>query len=146
MGFPRHDALRDYTGFLLRRVATATFDRFAHVAAQHGIHPMHFGMLVIIDSDGPVSQTELVRRTGVDASTMVARVDALEQLGLVERQRSSEDRRSNELRLTPKGKKTLESMQADAQIVADEVFGALTAAERKQFHALLEKLAASLDT
>jgi DNA-binding MarR family transcriptional regulator len=145
MTFPKHDALRDYTGFLLRRVANASFERFARVSGEYGLHPMHFGMLVIIDSDGPVSQTELVRRTGVDASTMVARVDALEERGLVARQRSSEDRRSNEVTLTPEGKRVLEEVRARAVEVGDEVFGALTAAERKQLHALLQKLSASLD-
>jgi DNA-binding MarR family transcriptional regulator len=145
VSFPRHDALRDYTGFLLRRVSMATFERFSRVAAEHGLHPMHFGMLVIIDADGPVTQTELVHRTGVDASTMVARIDALEERGLVERQRSTEDRRSNELRLTPAGRETLETVRADAERLADEVFGVLTAEERAQFHALLVKLAASLD-
>jgi DNA-binding MarR family transcriptional regulator len=143
--FPKHDALRDYTGFLLRRVANASFERFSRVAGEYGLHPMHFGMLVIIDSDGPVSQTELVRRTGVDASTMVARVDALEERGLVARQRSSEDRRSNEVTLTPEGKRVLEEVRARAVEVGDEVFGALTPAERKQLHALLEKLSSSLD-
>jgi DNA-binding MarR family transcriptional regulator len=143
--FPRHDALRDYTGFLLRRVSTASFERFSRVAAEHGLHPMHFGMLVIIESEGPVSQTELVRRTGVDASTMVARVDALEERGLIERQRSSEDRRSNQIRLTPAGKETLDEVRLRAIELGDEIFGVLTPTERKQFHTLLQKLAENLD-
>jgi DNA-binding MarR family transcriptional regulator len=145
MTFPRHDALRDYTGFLLRRVANASFDRFSRVASEYGLHPMHFGMLVIVDADGPVSQTELVRRTGVDASTMVARIDALEAQGLVARQRSSEDRRSNEVTLTPEGKRVLEEVRTRATEVGDEIFGALTTDERKQLHELLAKVAASLD-
>jgi MarR family transcriptional regulator, lower aerobic nicotinate degradation pathway regulator len=145
MTFPRHDALRDYTGFLLRRVANASFDRFSHVAGEYGLHPMHFGMLVIVDADGPVSQTELVRRTGVDASTMVARIDALEAQGLVARQRSSEDRRSNEVTLTPEGKRVLEEVRTRAAEVGDEIFGALTTDERKQLHELLAKVVASLD-
>jgi DNA-binding MarR family transcriptional regulator len=145
VSFPRHDALRNYTGFLLRRVSAASFERFAKVAAEHGLHPMHFGMLIILDADGPVTQSELVRRTGVDASTMVARVDALEERGLVQRQRSTGDRRSNEIVLTPAGRETLAVLRHDAEELADEIFGVLEPEERAQLHALLTKLAASLD-
>jgi DNA-binding MarR family transcriptional regulator len=145
MSMPTHPALAGFTGFLLRKVATASFDGFSEIAAEHGLHPMHFGMLTILDAEGPVSQQELGRRAGVDPSTMVARIDALEQLGYVERRRSETDRRAYELFLTPEGQRVRSEMGEAATKWAEHFFRGLDTKERREFHALLAKLAATVD-
>jgi len=145
MSMPTHPALAGFTGFLLRKVATASFDGFSEIAAEHGLHPMHFGMLTILDAEGPVSQQELGRRAGVDPSTMVARIDALEQLGYVERRRSETDRRAYELFLTDEGQRVRAEMGEAATTWAEHFFRGLDAKERREFHALLTKLAATVD-
>ncbi|MGH2919308.1 MAG: MarR family winged helix-turn-helix transcriptional regulator [Solirubrobacteraceae bacterium] len=144
MNFPDHEAVNAYTGFLLRKVSTASFNAFAKVVAAHGLHPMHFGMLTIIEAEEPVSQQELSRRTGIDPSTMVARMDVLDELGLVERARSAADRRSYDIRLSRAGRSLLMELRAEGQEHGDRFFAPLTPSERKQLHDLLAKLAASL--
>jgi DNA-binding MarR family transcriptional regulator len=143
--FPGHEAVDAYTGFLLRKVSAASFEAFSRIAADYGLHPMHFGMLNIIEAEEPVSQQELSRRTGIDPSTMVGRMDVLYEQGLVERERSAEDRRTYEIRLSPAGRKLLDELRARAREHGERFFAALTPAERKQLHELLAKLAASLD-
>jgi DNA-binding MarR family transcriptional regulator len=143
--FPRHEAVNAQTGFLLRRVSHASFTAFAELVGEYGLHPMHFGMLMIIAAEEPVSQHELGERTGVDPSTMVARMDALDELGLIERVRSAGDRRSYAIRLTPAGAKLLEELRAKAREHGDRFFAPLTKAERRQLHELLAKLADGLD-
>ncbi|HWH46093.1 MAG TPA: MarR family transcriptional regulator [Thermoleophilaceae bacterium] len=145
MRFPTHDAVEGYTGFLLRKLSAAMFDSFAERLSPHGLHPMHFGMLSIIASEAPVSQQELCERTGVDPSTMVARMDALEALELVERSRSAKDRRLYEIRMTPKGRRLLKKLQADAADHHAGFFAALDEREREQLHSLLLKVARGLD-
>jgi DNA-binding MarR family transcriptional regulator len=142
---PEHDALNAYTGFLLRKVSAASFGGFAELLGEHGLHPMHFGMLTIIAAEEPISQQELSRRTGIDPSTMVARMDVLDAQGLVERIRGAEDRRSYEIRLSPAGRKLLVSLRKDAKRHGETFFAPLTDAERKQLHDLLLKLAATVD-
>jgi len=44
-------------------------------------------VLTLIESEGPASQQRLADRVGVDRTTMVALVDALEEKGLVNRLR-----------------------------------------------------------
>jgi DNA-binding MarR family transcriptional regulator len=143
--FPRHKAVDDYTGFLLRKVSSASFEAFSETVGAFGLHPMHFGMMSIIDADEPVSQLELSRRTGIDPSTMVARMDMLDQHGLVERIRSANDRRNYEIRLSPKGRELLAELQQKAAERGERFFAPLTPQERKQLHELLAKLAAGLD-
>ena len=145
MKFPDHAAVNAQTGFLLRKVSTASFSAFSEVMAEHGLHPMHFGMLTILAAEEPISQHELGMRAGVDPSTMVARMDALEEKGLVERTRGSADRRSYEIRLSAEGRRLLGQLRRRAKAHGDRFFAALTEDERTELHRLLAKLAASLE-
>jgi MarR family transcriptional regulator, lower aerobic nicotinate degradation pathway regulator len=145
VNFPDHEVTDAFTGFLLRKVSTASFKEFSEVVGEHGLHPMHFGMLSIIAAEEPVSQQELSRRTGIDPSTMVARMDVLEEHGLVERPRSVLDRRNYEIRLSQQGRKLLAQLQKEAREHGERFFAPLSAGERKQLHELLAKLAAGLD-
>jgi len=143
--FPQHETVSGYTGFLLRKVSSASFEAFAEIVGAYGLHPMHFGMLMIIDADEPVSQQELSARTGIDPSTMVVRMDVLSERGLVERVRSAEDRRNYEIRLTPAGRKVLAELRERAREHGERFYAPLNADERAQLHTLLAKLAAGLD-
>jgi DNA-binding MarR family transcriptional regulator len=140
-----HPAVSGFTGFLMRKVWQASFEGFAEIVARHGLHPMHFGLLSILDAEGPISQQELGHQLGIDPSSMVARMDALEKLGLVERARSADDRRAYEIILTPEGRKTLKQLRADARKYGKEFFRALTPKEQEQLNMLLLKLAATVD-
>jgi len=145
VNFPDHEAVNGYTGFLLRKVSTASFQTFSEMVGAHGLHPMHFGMLSIIDAEQPISQQELSRRSGIDPSTMVARMDVLDEQGLVERARSTADRRSYDIRLSPNGRALLTKLRKQGKQHGERFLAALTPGEREQLHALLAKLAASLD-
>ena len=145
MTFPTHPSLEVYTGFLLRKISAASFQRFSAHTDAHSLHPMHFGMLTVLEADSPISQHELARRTGVDPSSMVARMDALEEQGMVERQRREEDRRAYEIRLTEKGRTTLIELRAEAAKELERLLAPLNAEERRTLHDLLRRVAAGLD-
>jgi DNA-binding MarR family transcriptional regulator len=55
----------------------------------------------------PASQQQAARRLGIDRTTMVALLDALEDKGLVTRHPHAEDRRKNVVELTAPGRDTL---------------------------------------
>jgi DNA-binding MarR family transcriptional regulator len=69
-------------------------------------------------------------------------VDRLESLGFAERVRSEADRRVALVRLTPEGKRTLDSMDRQVLRKHDEQFAALGARELDQLNRLMEKLLA----
>lgn len=145
MNFPDHDAVNAQTGFLLKKVSTASFEAFAAIVGAHGLHPMHFGMLMMIDAEEPISQRDLSCRTGIDQSTMVARMDVLVEKGLVDRLRSEEDRRSYEISLSTQGRRCLKKLRMEAQEHGVRFYSPLTEEERALLHALLEKLANGVD-
>jgi DNA-binding MarR family transcriptional regulator len=76
---------------------------------------------------------------------MVARMDALDERGLVDRVRGSGDRRSYEIRFSRAGRELLAQLRAQDREHAQRFFEPLTKAERAELHRLLEKLAAGLD-
>ncbi len=145
MDFPSHPTLDAYTGFLLRKVSAVSFQRFSETTEKYGLHPMHFGMLNVLEADAPIAQHDLARRLGVDPSSMVARMDVLEEKGMVSRQRSSADRRAYEITLTKKGKTTLTKVRAAAGEAHQRTFGVLSEAERTQLHALLLKVSEGIE-
>jgi DNA-binding MarR family transcriptional regulator len=145
VNFPDHGAVNAYTGFLLRKVSHASFKAFSELVGAHGLHPMHFGMMSIIAAEEPISQQELSRRSGIDPSTMVARMDILVEKGLAERARSTEDRRTYQIRLSPAGRALLADLREEARAHGERFLAPLTPDERRRLHELLTKLAASLD-
>jgi len=63
---------------------------------------------------GPLSQSELADRLGVEGATMVAMVDRLVRAGLVRREPSTTDRRVKRVVLTPAGNLLYDKVRAEA--------------------------------
>jgi DNA-binding MarR family transcriptional regulator len=135
------EALQHYTGFLLNWVAARSRTAFAAALEQHGLHLREFATLSIVAARPGLTQHELAQASEIDASTLVATLDGLEARGLAERRIAPQDRRKRAIHLTPEGERALTAGRAAAQQIADQSFGALSAAERKRFDALLRKLA-----
>ncbi len=136
-----HPVLAGHTGFLLSRVGGKARRRFAARLADVGLNFRMWGALSVLDAEGPITQQALGRCVGIDPSSMVATIDALEAAGLVERRPHPSDRRAHALAITPAGRATLADgrrLAADAQ---EELLSLLSAEERGQLHQTLLKLA-----
>lgn len=133
-------ALARHTGFLLNWVAARSRRRFATALEQEGLHPRDFSVLSVIARDPGVTQQTLGESAGVDPSTMVAILDVLEERGFAERRPHETDRRKRAVHLTEEGRRTLARAGRLAARVNDEVFGALSPAERGELDRLLRKL------
>ena len=81
-----------------------------HVAALSplDIHARDLGVLLAIDRSGPASQQQIAEGLGVDPTTMVALIDALEAKGILVRRPDAEDRRRNVVELTGAGRDTFQ--------------------------------------
>jgi MarR family transcriptional regulator, transcriptional regulator for hemolysin len=89
---------------------------------------------------GEYSQTALAHAIGLDKTTMVVTIDALERAGLVERRMSSHDRRARVISVTDAGRrKVAEGDEIVARIQAD-VLGSLPAAEGEVLLRALRRL------
>jgi MarR family transcriptional regulator, transcriptional regulator for hemolysin len=92
--------------------------------------------------DGEYTQTALAHAIGLDKTTMVVTIDALEREGLVERRMSGTDRRARVIAVTDAGReKVAEGERIVAQIQAD-VLSTLSPASRAGFVDGLRQLAA----
>ena len=135
------EPLASAPGFLLSWNGQRMAAKFAAALEPLGLRPPHFGVLTLIDAHPGSAQQELVTRSLIDPSSMVAVVDELEAMGLAERRRHPEDRRKHAVYLTARGRRTLESARKAAIEMAQEVFAPLDAGELETLRRLLRKLA-----
>jgi DNA-binding MarR family transcriptional regulator len=135
------EPLASAPGFLLSWNGQRMAARMAQVLEPLGLRPPHFGVLTLIDSHPGSAQRELVTRSLIDASSMVAVIDELEAMGLAERRTHPDDRRKHAVFLTTRGKRTLERARKVAMEMAQEVFAPLDPGELETLRRLLRKLA-----
>jgi DNA-binding MarR family transcriptional regulator len=88
------------------------------------------------------NQRELASHLGVVPSRMVVLLDELESKGLVARVRSLQDRRSQQLQLTPKGTRLLDKVERIAAAHDADLGSSLSSTERDTLIDLCAKLAA----
>ena len=127
-------------GYLLNRTALHYKDMADAAVSALGLTGRLTGILRVVESQGPITQQRLGSLVGVDRSTMVLLLAALEAKALVERQSVAGDRRSHAVAITAKGRRVLE--QALAKVAEDErgFMAPLSAAEQKTLKSLLGRL------
>lgn len=98
---------------------------------------MQWGPLWLIRNAGADNVAACAREAGMDAGAMTRMLDRLEAKGLIERERSTQDRRVVHVRLTPRGE------EAAARIphrLAEVMNRQLRGFSAEEFQALLELL------
>ena len=106
-----------------------------------GLEQRHAGMLVRVAANDGRSQQAIAELLGVNPTRMVFLTDELEKLGLVERRRNPADRRSHALYLTKAGAAMLARVGEVTRAHEAAITASLSAAERDQLTALLQRLA-----
>jgi DNA-binding MarR family transcriptional regulator len=132
---------RGALGLLLSQLGTHAALSFGRKIAGFGISPPHFGILRWIHANEGKNQRELSSHLGVVPSRLVVLLDELETKGLVARERSAQDRRSQQLQLTRKGSQLLEKVERIATAHDADLGSSLTAPERETLIELCAKLA-----
>ena len=134
-------ALTSRLGYLLKHAQQRLAQAAGPVMAQYGIDGRELAVLTVLAVDYPLSQHEAAERLGVDRTTMVALVDGLEAKGLVERQRSLQDRRKNIVQLTDAGADCLDGAGRARDEVEREFLAPLGEKLGQQFVRALQILA-----
>ena len=127
-------------GYRVRRAQGAMHRDFMAAVASLDLTQKQAATLWLINGNPGVAQVAVAAALGMDRATMMAIIDRLEERRLVIRQRSSTDRRRQELYLTPAGQNALR--KAKARIAKhEERFKALfTAAELESLLTALQRL------
>jgi DNA-binding MarR family transcriptional regulator len=129
-------------GLLLSQLGTHAALTFGRKIKGFGISPPHVGILRWIRDNEGENQRQLASHLGVLPSRLVLLLDELEGKGLVMRQRSSQDRRNQQLQLTEKGTRLLKKVEVIAAAHEADLGSALTESERETLIDLCAKLAA----
>jgi DNA-binding MarR family transcriptional regulator len=91
---------------------------------------------------GEYSQTALAHALGLDKTTMVVTIDALEKAGLVERRMSTSDRRARVITVTDAGRRKVAEGERIVAQIQEDVLSALEPESRAAFVDALRELAA----
>jgi MarR family transcriptional regulator, lower aerobic nicotinate degradation pathway regulator len=128
----RTAALLDY---LARRMRL----RAESALAPLGLRSRHLVALTVLREGGESTQQALSTTLQIDRTNLVGLLNELEADQLIERRRSSEDRRRHIVELTAAGANVLAKVEAALTAVEDEVLGGLDAEQRETLYSLLQQ-------
>ena len=141
-------ALTERLSFLLKRTYALLEATIEPGLARLGINGREFGALTLLEAEGPASQQRLAGRIGVDRTTMVALIDALEEKHLVNRHRDPGNRRAYVLEVTAAGHERLRDALKAVELAEQQALAPLSAAESATLTRALQRLvqAAPIDS
>lgn len=125
----------------LLRVGDQLDNRLSKHFREHGLTLSRFNVLrSLMLENRPLTCGEIAERMIQVVPAITSLVDHLEQQGLVERQRSTEDRRVVHVRITKQGQKFAEEVTKPLPALENRLLGNLSRAELKSLIGLLEKV------
>jgi DNA-binding MarR family transcriptional regulator len=127
-------------GYRLRRAQGAMHRDFMAAVASLDLTQKQAATLWLINGNPGVAQVAVAAALGMDRATTMAIVDRLEDRRLVIRQRSSTDRRRQELYLTPAGQSALRKAKARIAKHEERFKSLFTAAELESLLTALQRL------
>lgn len=135
--------LKKYPGYLLALSRFQAFRQFAlHIGEPYDLKPVEFSILVLVDSNSDVSQSQLAQALGVAAPNMTTLLRRLEGRGLLAREQSPSDGRIQHIVLTPVGRRLLADAVAAGRSMDKNWLSRLSRAEQAMLMELLGKLVA----
>lgn len=137
----RFDFQRDSLGYALRRAQVHAYGLFFEMLGALELSPARLTALSIIAMEPAINQAELARRLDVAGPSVVKMIDALESAGFIRRADVEGDRRRYSLQLTPSGRAMLGTLRVKLEAYEAKLAERLSAAERRQLLAMLERLA-----
>jgi DNA-binding MarR family transcriptional regulator len=132
--------LPDLIGFMLRRAQIAVFQEIFRLFSEVDIRPAQFSVLVVIERNPGLTQSQVSAALGIKRTNFVALLDSLEQRGLAERQAAAGDRRSHALHLTDRGKAVMRRLRQLVDIQERRFVGRIGESGRRQLIELLHRL------
>jgi DNA-binding MarR family transcriptional regulator len=136
-------SLTQWPGYVMKYVFEAWYTTYEQEIANIGLSVNGFLVLVVLDDEGPDTQTRLAERLSIDRSAMVAVVDELEEKGYVERRRSKGDRRTVPVHVTKLGSEAAARARAATDASNHRIFAGFSPRDEELFYDLLVRMADS---
>jgi len=140
--FEGSDLLENSPSHLLHRVLQIALDIYTEETGDSALTQRQYALLLAADTTEGLTQTDLVRATGIDRSTLADMVARLIAKGLLERERSATDARANLVRLSEDGRAALNEIKPRVDAADARILSLLSPPKRDSFLKLLRKIAA----
>jgi DNA-binding MarR family transcriptional regulator len=118
---------------------------FSHEPTASDLTKQQYTVLVAVERNEGISQTDLVALTGIDRSTLAEMIRRMIEKGLLSRERTESDQRANAVRLATGGRKALRGARAANDRVERALLSALPAADRAKFSRMLSAIVAAAE-
>lgn len=125
---------------LFHRALQVALDVYAEEAGQSGVTQRQYAVLAAVETSEGLTQTDLVRITGIDRSTLADMAARMIKKGLLERERSASDARANAVRLTDAGRQALEAARPMMAAADERLLRMLSSSKRESLVNLLRDL------
>jgi MarR family transcriptional regulator, temperature-dependent positive regulator of motility len=142
---PEGFLLTQSTSHLLHRAQQMAADAFARAYPGDDLTFRQFAVLAAVSETPGVSQSDLVRATGIDRSTLADMIARMEKKNLLSREASKSDGRAKSVKLTAKGQRKLTDAAPVAMQADEAILGALPKPKQRGFFELLEALQAAAE-
>ena len=138
-------ALDQSASHLMHRALQLALDIYGEEMGSDGLTQRQFAVLEAVDAHSGLTQSDLVKATGIDRSTLADLVARMTTKGLLERERSTLDARAMAVRLSEAGQAALEAARPKIAAVDKRILALLPKTKRDSFMDLLVSLAAAAD-
>ena len=138
-------SLKNSPGHLLRRAQQYAHDLYAKDVGSSGPTPRQYEVLHVVAQNAGLSQTDLVRETGIDRSTLADMIARMMKKGLLSRKRTKEDARANAVTITASGRKMLNAANAKVAKAERAALSVLPKSQQTGFMKSLKAYAEALD-
>jgi DNA-binding MarR family transcriptional regulator len=138
-------ALDKSPSHLLHRALQLALDIYAAEQGDGGVTQRQYAVLAAVEAYEGLTQTDLVRITGIDRSTLADMVARMIVKGLLERQRSISDARANAVSLTEAGRVALAEAKPRMAAADARLLRLLSTSKREALTAALRDLIRASD-
>lgn len=132
--------LSDRPGFLIRRLHQIHSALFQSETEGYGVTPVQYSVLSTLQNGLQRDQQQIALEVGLERSNVADVVSRLQSRGLVRRIDYDQDRRRKVVKLTPKGTRLLNKMEAPVQRAHQRTIEGLSPDSRQLFLDLMTEL------
>lgn len=138
-------ALDKSPSHLLHRALQLALDIYADEQGEGGVTQRQYAVLAAVEAYEGLTQTDLVKITGIDRSTLADMAARMIAKGLLERQRSASDARANAVSLTDAGRLALAEAKPRMAAADARLLRLLSTAKREALTTALRDLIRASD-
>ena len=139
----KEELLKKAPGRMFHSISSKLVKRLEKEGKQHGLTTSHqFGILIIL-SNGSMSQKKIADQTFADEPTTTRTLERMIKNDLIVKKRSAEDKRKQIVQMTKKGKELLKNIFPIVLSINKEIKDMLEEEEYNQFISAMQKIDAN---